>query len=63
MNALESHTEDNSPCMVMNDEAILVEVQLLSLQKLGLTKRSRVVAPRNHSGQYQQAAQHASQHQ
>ena len=63
MNPLESHTEDSGPCMVTNDEAILVEVQLLSLQKLRLTKRSWVVAPGNHSGQHQEAAQHASQHQ
>lgn len=32
VNPLESHTEDDGPRMVMNDEAIFVEVQQLRLE-------------------------------
>lgn len=59
VNPPEGHSEDDSPRLVTNNKAILVEVQQLSFQQLGFTERRRVVTPGDHSSQHQHTAQHA----
>ena len=63
LHSLKDHAEDDRPSLVTDGEAVLVEVQQLGLQQLGLTERCGVVAPRDDGSQHQHTAEHTSHHQ